>query len=147
MNISKILSGVFVVFALGVLVSVRFFESVLFYDPLNEYFHNNFQTMPYPEMELGKLLLSNSLRFLINCVTSLWILWFLYKSRIYVKAGLWVFLFAFVLLTAMMLALLQVETDLAKMTLFYTRRFLIHPILLFILVAGCYYLNTQKKEL
>ena len=143
----KISSTIAVVMALLLLVAVRFFETVLFYDPLNNYFHDNFQALPYPDMELGALMLSYTLRFVLNSIISLVILWFLYKTKTYLKAGLWVYLFSFTLLMAMLLVLLQVDSDLAKMALFYTRRFIIHPIFMFILVAGCYYLKTQKKEL
>jgi len=146
MNRHRIFAAFFVVLLTGLLAAIRFFQLDLFYDPLNDYFHSNFQALPYPDMDLGKLVLSNSLRFLLNSVTSLWILWFLYKSRSYVNAALWVYLFAFVLLTAAILILLQMDTALAKMALFYTRRFLIHPLLLFILVAGCYYLQNQKSN-
>ncbi|WP_194850106.1 exosortase F system-associated membrane protein [Nonlabens antarcticus] len=146
MSQSRVVSSFMVLFMLAGIIAIRFFEADLFYDPLNKYFHGNFQALPVPEMTMWKLVLSNSLRFLLNSTFSLGILWFLYKSVAFVKAGSWVYLFAFIILSIGILLLLQMDSSLAKMTLFYTRRFLIHPILLFILVAGCYYLNIKTKE-
>nr|WP_197539478.1 exosortase F system-associated protein [Nonlabens marinus] len=142
----RIRSSIAVIIALLLLVAIRFFETALFYDPLHDYFHDNFQALPFPEVEWGSLLASYTARYVLNSAISLVILWFLYKSKAYLKAGLWVYLFSFVLLMAVLVVLLQGNSDLAKMALFYTRRFLIHPIFLFILVAGCYYLKTHKTD-
>jgi len=129
---------------IALLVAVRFFEEIIFYDPLNDYFHGDFQALPLPVMDLTLLMFSNSLRYLINGVLSIGILWMLFKSAAYIKAGLWVYLFAFLLLNVLFLMVLQWETDLSKMILFYTRRFILHPILLFVLIAGGYFLHTKK---
>jgi exosortase F-associated protein len=144
---NRVISTVLVLLLLGAIVAIRLYELDLFYDPLNEYFHSNFQTLPFPEIDIWKLVVSNSLRFLLNSFISLGILWLFYKSSSFVKAGLWVYLFAFIILNTALLILLQLDSSLAKMALFYTRRFLIHPLLLFILVAGCYYLKTRKIQL
>jgi exosortase F-associated protein len=144
---NRVISTLLVLLLLGAIVSIRLYELDLFYDPLNEYFHGNFQALPFPEIDIWKLMLSNSLRFLLNSSISLGVLWLLYKSAAFVKAGLWVYLFTFIILSAALIILLQLDSSLAKMALFYTRRFLIHPLLLFILVAGCYYLKTRKIQL
>lgn len=128
------------------LASVRFFQNHFFYDPLDVYFHTDFQSMPIPKMNTALLLLSNGLRYLINVALSISILWVLFKSRSYLKASLWVYLFAFILLNIVFMVTLQFEVSLSKMALFYTRRFIIHPLLLFVLVAGGYFLKTKKKS-
>ncbi len=147
MHINKILSTLMILLLVAAVVTVRLFQEDLFYDPLNEYFHINFQQTPYPEMYLWKIMVSNSLRFLINSILSLWIIWFLYKTVAFVKAGLWVYLFAFLFLSTAIVMLLQLDSSLAKMALFYTRRFLIHPLLLFVLAAGFYYLKNKNRQL
>jgi exosortase F-associated protein len=144
---NRIISTVFVILLLAGIVAIRFFQQDLFYDPFDEYFHTNFQALPFPEVDLWKWMFSNSIRFLLNSSMSIGIIWFLYKSAAFVKAGLWVYGFAFIILTIAILILLQLDATLAKMALFYTRRFLIHPLLLFILVAGCYYLKSRKVQL
>jgi len=128
------------------LAGVRFFQHYVFYDPLDDYFHTNFQAMPIPDMNNMLLILSNALRYLINGVLSVGILWMLFKSKSYIKASLWVYLFAFVLLNVVFLITLQFEVSLSKMALFYTRRFIIHPLLLFVLVAGGFFLQSKKKD-
>jgi exosortase F-associated protein len=143
---TRVISTLLVILLLGAIIAIRLYELDLFYDPLNEYFHSNFQALPFPEIDIWKVMVSNSLRFLLNSLISLGILWLLYKSSEFVKAGLWVYLFAFIILSTALLILLQLDSSLAKMALFYTRRFLIHPLLLFILVAGCYYLKTLVSD-
>ncbi|PRP68190.1 exosortase F system-associated membrane protein [Nonlabens agnitus] len=128
------------------LISVRYFQEAVFYDPLDDYFHGAFQSMSFPEMNLSWLLLSNALRYLFNGLISLAILWILFRSSSYIKASLWVYLFAFVLLNLLFVVELQFEASLSKMSLFYTRRFLIHPLLLFVLIAGGYFLKTTKTH-
>ncbi|SCY25179.1 exosortase F-associated protein [Nonlabens sp. Hel1_33_55] len=144
---SRLLQICAVAILLVLLVCVRYFQHDLFYDPLDEYFHGAFQSMPFPEMKTMWLFLSNSLRYSMNAIISLAIIWVLFKSASYIKAGLWVYLFAFIVLNVLFFVTLQFEASLSKMALFYTRRFLIHPLLLFVLVAGGYFLKTRNAAL
>jgi len=147
MTIQRIFSVVMiVVFLLGI-IGVRYFEVALFQDELNDYFHSDFQNIPIPDISLLENIASTSLRFLINTVLSLWILWFLYKREDYLKASLWVYLFSFLILITAFTVLNHLDGQWVKMALFYVRRFLIHPLLLFILVAGCYFLKTKDFNL
>lgn len=129
------------------LASVRFFQDHVFYDPLDQYFHSDYQSTPIPRLDIAKLLLSNALRYLMNSGLGIAILWMLFKSKSYLNASLWVYLFAFVILNVLFFITLQFDTDLSKMALFYIRRFMIHPLMLFVLVAGGYYLKTPIKPL
>ncbi len=147
MTIQRIFSTIATVVLVIGIVLIRYFEVSLFQDPLNDYFHSDFQNFPIPDIDLWKTVFSTSLRFLMNMVLSLWILWFLYKREDYLKASLWVFLFAFIILMLAFITLVQLDGQWVKMALFYVRRFLIHPLLLFILVAGCYFLKTRNKKL
>lgn len=147
MSLQRLFSGVLVVLLIMGLVAVRGFEDVLFNDPLKNYFNSDFQLRPVPAVSTLEQLAITSLRFLLNMVLSLWILWFLYKEISYINASLWVYLFAYVLLIGSFYFLLSVNSDLGKMGLFYVRRFLIHPLLLFVLVAGFYFLKNKNKRL
>ncbi|GAL01029.1 hypothetical protein JCM19314_2229 [Nonlabens ulvanivorans] len=80
-------------------------------------------------------------------VLSLWIIWFLYKRESYIHAALWVYLFAYIILIVAFTLLIDADSSFMKMALFYIRRFLIQPILLFILVAGFYFLKTKGNKL
>ena len=105
--------------------------------------HSDFQKHPVPALNYIHVIAGTSLRYLFNMVISLWLLWYLYKKEMFIKAALWVYLFAFVILITAFIFLLHADSDLLKMALFYVRRFLIHPILLFIMVAGFYFLNEK----
>jgi exosortase F-associated protein len=147
MRLQRLVSAFVILLLIAGLIAVRAFEDVLFLDPLKAYFHVDFQLRDIPDVNLLKQIAITSLRFLINTILSLCILWFLYKKASYIKASLWVYLFAFVLLTVAFGFLLEANSDLGKMGLFYVRRFLIHPLLLFVLVAGFYFLKQKNKSL
>lgn len=142
------LTSVFAVILLVIfLIAVRLFEVQLFQDPLHVYFHSTFHLYDLPEVQKWSVLASTSLRFLFNMVLSLWILWFLFKTESFIKAALWVYLFAFLILLFLFFLLLEADTSFLKMALFYIRRFLIQPILLFVMVAGFYFLKTKGNSL
>ena len=144
MTIHRLLSWVAIVLLVLLLVGVRFFETTLFAEPLYDYFHADFHLLALPTGKAGVILAITTLRYLVNTVLSLGILWFIYKKRAFIIASLWVYLFAFVILLITMAMCLFSDGESAKMILFYARRFLIHPILLFILVAGFYYLRNKE---
>lgn len=127
------------------LMSVRLFESQIFQDPLSDYFHSDFQLYDLPNIEKWYVLMGTSLRYLINMVLSLWILWILFKRENYINAALWVYLFAFIILMLFFFFLLEADSSFMKMTLFYIRRFLIQPMLLLILIPGFYFLKTRER--
>ncbi len=145
MTISRLVSFVMIIILVVGLVCVRAFEVALFQDPLQSYFLGDFQKYAFPEISIFKLIALTSFRYLINTVISLWILWFLYKKNRFINAALWVYLFAFVILMSLFVILFQTSGDLGKMAFFYTRRFLIHPVILFVLVAGFYFLKSKKR--
>lgn len=147
MTIQRVFSVIMIVVLLLGIIGVRYFEVALFQDELNDYFHSDFQNIPIPQLSIIESVASTSLRFLMNTVLSLWILWFLYKRETYVKASLWVYLFAYIILISSFVVFIQLDAQWVKMALFYVRRFLIHPLLLFILVAGCYFLKTKGSYL
>jgi exosortase F-associated protein len=144
MTVHRLLSIIAVVMLILLLIAVRFFETTLFPEPLYDYFHTDFQLLAVPSGKAGVILAVTALRYLVNTVLSLGVLWFIYKKRTFIIASLWVYLFAFVILLITMAVCLFIDGESAKMILFYARRFLIHPILLFILVAGFYYLRNKE---
>ncbi len=147
MRLKRIISAIVILILIAGLVAVRAYEDVMFLDPLKAYFHADFQLRDIPDVDLINQIAITSLRFLMNTILSLGVLWFLYKKGSYIKASLWVYLFAFILLTVAFGFLLEANSDLGKMGLFYVRRFLIHPLLLFVLVAGFYFLMQKNKNL
>lgn len=146
MRASRFLSFVAIGLLLLLIVAVRYFETVAFPEPLHDYFHGGFQAVPIPSGSYVIILAVTALRYLVNTILSIGIIWFVFKKAAFVKAALWVYLFAFLLLfSAMAFCLINGSDDL-KMVLFYVRRFLIHPLLLFILIAGFYYLRDKDLQ-
>ncbi|WP_298951866.1 exosortase F system-associated protein [uncultured Nonlabens sp.] len=128
------------------LISVRVFESYLFYDPFNFYFKNNFQNISIPNFSIIKLLSSFTLRFLINLILALSIIWFLYRSKSFIKATFWVNFTSYLILLTCFMIFSEFDYNWIKMLLFYIRRFLIHPILLLILIPGFYFIKFIKTK-
>ncbi|GAK90039.1 hypothetical protein JCM19297_661 [Nonlabens ulvanivorans] len=147
MIFSRLFSSVVIIFLIVSLVLIRLYEVPLFNDPLYDYFHSDFQLFAIPKLSFWNVIAGTSLRYLLNMVLSLWIIWFLYKRESYIHAALWVYLFAYIILMGAFTLLLDADSNFVKMALFYTRRFLIQPILLFIMVAGFYFLKTKGDKL
>lgn len=142
----KFKSILLVIVSLVGLISVRVFAEKLFYDPFNDYFKSNFQLQPLPEFESLLYVLSVIFRYGLNLLFTLIIIWALYKSKEFIKGTLWVYLLAFIILISSFFILTLFDDEWVKMCLFYVRRFLIHPILLFILVPGFYFISKTKGK-
>jgi exosortase F-associated protein len=139
--LNKTITVVLIVISLLGLASVRLLEKVLFYNPFLAYYKSKFQLQSLPDLDEGLYLISAVFRFGINLFFTVSIVWLLYKSKEFVKATLWVHLFSFIILLA---AFFIIDDEWVKMTLFNVRWFLIHPILLFILVPGFYFMSKTK---
>lgn len=135
---------------IGVLVVllalVRVFEEHLFYDPINEFYSSGFYMLnQWPQYKLPELLLNLSFRFWLNSLISLLILYIAFLDRNIVKFAtllfLGFFLFGVVTYTYLLLNLDRGHV----MSLFYVRRFLIHPIFILILLPAFFYYRLQKS--
>ena len=62
------------------LASVRFFENVLFYDPLVAYFKGESMALPIPALDFGHLLWGYFCRFWINTALSLAVIFVLFQD-------------------------------------------------------------------
>jgi len=143
--LNKTLSIVLVVISLLGLACVRLLENDLFYDPFISFFKSSFQSQPLPDLNKGLYLISTLSRYFINLLFTVVIIWLLYKNKEYVKATLWVHLFACIILLGVFFILVPLEEEWVKMALFYIRRFLIHPLLLFILIPGFYLASKTNR--
>lgn len=146
MKLHRFNSILLVAISLIGLISVRVFAGNLFYDPFNLYFKSNFQLLPLPEFDSLLFIISIVFRYGLNLIFTLIIIWALYKSKEFVKGTLWVYVLAFVVLISAFFILSIFDYEWVKMSLFYVRRFLIHPILLFILVPGFYFISKTKGK-
>lgn len=127
------------------LLLIRAYENVLFYDPLLRYFKGDYQNFPLPEMDMLKLQIHIAYRFLLNTGISLGILGLFFKDLQIIKLSTVLYGVLFLLLfIAFNVVIFNSEGVGNKLPLFYIRRFLIHPIFLLILWAAFYF---QKKNI
>ena len=126
-----------VVLVLG-LVAVRLFQGELFYDPLITFFNLEYYAMDFPELQTGKLLAYTAVRYALNTVLSLAILFLVFRSKTTVALSLYIYIAVFVLLFGLFWYLVATQST-AYNFLFYTRRFLIQPLLLLLLLPAFYY--------
>ncbi len=126
------------------LVAIRYFESELFYDPLISYFKTEHSTEAIPDFENLKLYLNIFLRFTLNTIISLSIIWLIFKNRGVLKVSTLLYVLLFVLLFSAYIVLLNLSTESSdNLILFYVRRFIIQPLFLFILLPAFYF---QRKN-
>ena len=118
---------------------IRFRESILFYDPLIDYYHGDYQNNPIPYIAEGKLYANILLRFVMNMVLSITILWLVFRDKQIIKFSTLFYGVVFILLIITMFILVRTYDFKTYLPLFYVRRFLIQPILLFLLVPAFFY--------
>lgn len=139
-KLSIVLTGFFVF----ILALVRNYETALFYDPFLVYFKLEYHNLPLPEINNTKLLFGLFIRYLINTLLSLAIIFTLYKDIDAIKfASVLYFVFFMILLAAFYIILFN-DPESNKMGIFYVRRFLIQPLFLLLFVPAFYYQNKKQ---
>lgn len=121
------------------LILIRAFENELFYDPYLEFFKNDYLSLDSPRRELLKLVLFVTLRFVLNSVISLVILYVLFKDLSIVKFAALVYVLAYVVLITLFLFYVVNPKQEDYIIFFNIRRFLIQPLLLILLLPAFYY--------
>jgi exosortase F-associated protein len=126
------------------LVCIRFFEDVLFYDPYLQFFENDYLYIDSPRRETFKLVAFTTLRYVLNSLISLGILYLVFKSKSIIKFSVLVYSFSyFILLIAFLYFVINPRQE-DYYLFFNMRRFLIQPIILLILLPAFYY-NSLKR--
>lgn len=134
-------------FLILLLVLIRAFEETLFYDPFLEYFKTEYSHIPLPKFsipQMAKLYFSLGMRFYLNSVISILLLYVIFRDKQIVKFS---FLLYMVLGSILMISFIFTLTFFPheKMTLFYIRRFLIQPIFILLFIPAFYYQKQIKK--
>lgn len=127
------------------LLFIRFRESVLFYDPLIDYFHGDYQNTALPTFAKGKLMMHILFRYLLNMLLSLGLLWAVFRDRGIIKFTIVFYAVVFIVLSIVYYILLHHHTPSEYMGLFYVRRFLIQPLLVFLLLPAFFYYRKVNK--
>ena len=135
----------FIAVLIGFLVLVRQYEQQFFYDPMMAFFNKEYGAGE--EIPL-QWLLNLVFRFLINSIVSLGILYLFFQKLSVVKfSALLYFLLFAVLFPAFVILVREVTSD-NYLSVFYVRRFLIHPVLLLLLIPAFFYQKMKEdKEL
>jgi exosortase F-associated protein len=128
----------------GLLVLIRIFENNLFYDPFLMFFKNDYLYIDSPRREVFKLTAFTSLRFLMNTLISLGILYVLFMDKGIVKFSSILYGLAFFILLGLYLYFVINPRQEDYYLFFNIRRFLIQPLLLLLLIPAFYYYKQHQ---
>lgn len=126
------------------LVAIRAFEDYLFYDPFSLYFKNDYLSLPFPVFNSLSLLISMGVRFGLNSIISLLIIYCLFKDWGLTKFAAVIYVFFFVLLITAFFVLVLFMDQYNNFVVFYVRRFLIQPLLLLLFIPAIFYQKRMK---
>ncbi|MDU8885754.1 exosortase F system-associated protein [Yeosuana sp. MJ-SS3] len=132
------------IFLVGLLVLIRIFENDLFYDPYLLFFQNDYLYIDSPRREVFKLTLFTSLRYLMNTLISLAIMFVVFKDKNIIKFSAIIYTFSFIVLILLFLYFVTDPKREQYYLFFNIRRFLIQPIILLLLLPAFYY-NKLKQ--
>lgn len=132
----------FILFAL--LAMIRYFEDELFYDPYLSFFENDYLYIDNPRREVFKLTVFTTLRYVLNSVISLGILYVFFRDRNIIKFSAFVYAVAYVVLLVLFLYFVLNPRKEDYYLFFNIRRFLIQPIILLLLLPAFYYNKLRQ---
>ena len=131
-------------FLFGLLILIRVFENELFYDPYLLFFQNDYLYIDNPRREVFKLTVFTGLRYGINSIISIIILYVAFRDKTIVKFSAMIYVLAFVVLISIYLYFVVNPRQEDYYMFFNVRRFLIQPIILLLLLPAFYY-NRLKR--
>ena len=140
----KLTRYIFVFVLILVLVAIRGFEDVLFYDPYLTFFESEYLYIDNPRREVAKLVLFTSLRYLLNTLASLGILYLVFNDKVMIKFSVLLYAVSYVLLLIPFLYFVINPKQEDYYLFFNIRRFLIQPIGLILLLPAFYYYKLNR---
>ncbi|MGV3461261.1 MAG: exosortase F system-associated membrane protein [Flavobacterium sp.] len=142
-NSVNIVSAFAIAMLLMLLAAVRFYQETLFYDPLVPFFKTDSVILPF--LDMPKLLGGLTLRYAINTLLSLAILWFCFKDKSIIRLTSLLYVVFFVVLIIAFIIIINAEKP-NLLALFYIRRFLIQPLFLILFIPAFYYQGRYAKS-
>ncbi len=124
---------------------IRNYEEDLFYDPFIGFFKNDFFNQELPQFLEWKLLLHLFLRYVVNTILSLFIIYILFRNKGFLKLASVLYIVFFVILMLSFLVVIHFFSD-QLMVLFYIRRFIIQPLFLLLFIPGFYFQQQDLKK-
>lgn len=128
----------------GLLILIRVFENELFYDPYLLFFKSDYLHMDYPRREILKLTLFTTLRYVLNSLISLGLIFLFFRDKSIVKFSSFIYTIAYLVLIAFFLYFVINPRQEDYYLFFNFRRFLIQPILLLLLIPAFYYYKLKQ---
>lgn len=142
---SKSVKYIALILLVGLLILIRFFEDDLFYDPYLSFFQNDYLYLDSPRREVLKLIGFTTLRYVLNTVISLGILYVAFKDISVVKFSGIIYAIAFIMLMLLFLYFVSNPKQEEYYLFFNIRRFLIQPLLLILLLPAFYYQKIKDN--
>ena len=136
---SKWVKGAIIGVLIVLLMLVRAFGDKLFYDPFISYFEHDYLYDTIPGFGTLKLFFHIFLRYLVNALISLGIIYVAFRNRRLIKFSIKFYIVAFIVLSIVYYGLLRAGMQNGYLFTFYVRRFLIHPVFILILIPAFYY--------
>ncbi len=124
---------------------IRAFDTQLFYDPLIDYFKNDYLYKYIYNIDIWRLTVNMFFRYSINSLISLGIIWVLFERKDYLKFSGFFLMLAFIILIVVFVTLLKDDFESGYLLPFYIRRFIIHPIFLLLLLPAFYYQKLSNR--
>lgn len=127
------------------LILIRAYENVLFYDPYLSFFKNDYLYIDSPRREVAKLVFYTTLRYVLNSIISLGILYLIFKEKSVIKFSVLIYVVGFILLMIPFMYFVINPKQEDYYLFFNIRRFLIQPIGLILLLPAFYYYKLNLK--
>lgn len=140
---SKTVKYILILVLVLLLVLIRVFENELFYDPYLLFFKSDYLQMDFPRREILKLSIYTSLRYLLNTVVSLVIIYLFFKDLSIIKFSVIIYGVAYILLLGVFLYFVIHPKQEDYYLFFNFRRFLIQPIFLLLLLPAFHYYKLK----
>ena len=142
---SKPLKYILLIVFFALLILIRFFEDTLFYDPYLTFFQNDYLYLDSPRREVFKLVAFTTLRYVLNSIISLGILFVIFRDASILKFSNIIFGISYVVLMILFLFFISNPKQEDYYLFFNIRRFLIQPIILILLVPAFYYHKIKES--
>ena len=142
---NKYIRIVLAIILFSLLFVVRAFESQLFYDPLLEYFKNDYLYKYIYNIDVWRLTVDMLFRYSLNSLISLGIIWVMFERKDYLKFSGFFLMLAFMILIIVFVLLLRDDFESGYLFPFYIRRFIIHPLFLLLLLPAFYYQKLSER--
>ena len=128
------------------LIAIRFYEKQFFDDGLIVFFQHDYLKNDLPPISIVKSFVIDSVRYWLNTILSITILYLYFKQAGLLKFLFFVYAVAYVLDILLLFVAFQNYQAGEYILLFYTRRFMIQPFLLFLLIPALWYQSSLQEK-